>query len=100
MDGCNTLDQDVTWAGGISALQEGNGQTRKINTLQESYLRKQCFNLWKGRMNGAYAYPIMREFEFQRFCERETFELIGEKELPARKISMPTTPTPETIVGI
>ena len=79
IDGCNTLDQPLTWAAGISALQDTGGTAgrQKVNQLQEAYLRKQCMNIWKGRMNGAFAYPIYREFEFQRFVERETVELIG-----------------------
>ena len=79
IDGCNTLDQPLTWAAGISALQDTGGSAgrQKVNQLQESYLRRQCLNIWKGRMNGAFAYPIYREFEYQRFVERETVELVG-----------------------
>ena len=88
IDGCNTLDQPLTWAAGISSLQESGGAAnkQKVNQIQESYLRKQCLNIWKGRMNGAYAYPIYREFEFQRFVEKETLELVAGQDMPTRII--------------
>lgn len=86
IDGCNTMDQPITWAAGISAVTEGGKS--KVNSLQETYLRKQCINVWKGRMNGAYAYPVYREFEFQRFIEKDSVELLGDADAHARKIDL------------
>ena len=85
--GCNTLDQHLTGCR-YSSLQESGGAAnkQKVNQIQESYLRKQCLNIWKGRMNGAYAYPIYREFEFQRFVEKETLELVAGQDMPTRII--------------
>ena len=81
IDRCHTLDQPFTWALGISTLQ-GVGNQR-INTPQESYLRKQYVTLWKGRMAGDLFYPIIREFEYQRFAEKEMLETIN---MPPRQI--------------
>ena len=64
------------------------GGKSKVNSLQETYLRKQCINIWKGRMNGAYAYPVYREFEFQRFIEKDSVELLGDADAHARKIDL------------
>lgn len=81
IDRCHTLDQPFTWALGISSLQGGANQ--RVNSPQESYLRKQYVNIWKGRMNGDLFYPILREFEYQRFVEKEMVEI---NNMPVRSV--------------
>lgn len=83
IDRCHTLDQPFTWALGISSVQ-GNASQR-VNSPQESYLRKQYVNVWKGRMAGDLFYPIIREFEYQRFVEKELVEL---NNMPARQANV------------
>lgn len=82
IDRCHTLDQPFTWALGISSLQAPSNQ--RVNSPQESYLRKQYVNIWKGRMAGDLFYPIIREFEYQRFVEKEITEL---NNMPARTVN-------------
>ena len=85
IDRCHTLDQPFTWALGISSIQ-GNASQR-VNSPQESYLRKQYVNVWKGRMAGDLFYPIIREFEYQRFVEKELVEL---NNMPVRQANVTT----------
>lgn len=66
---CKTLDQDVSWALGISRLEVS--KTRISNQIQASYRSQQTFNFWKNRLSPPYHYPVIREFQYQRFAERE-----------------------------
>lgn len=66
---CKTLDQDASWAMGISRLE--NPKKRISNQIQASYKTQQTFNFWKNRLSPPYHYPVIREFGFQRFAERE-----------------------------
>lgn len=66
---CKTLDQDASWALGISRLE--NPKTRVSNQIQASYKTQQTFNFWKNRLSPPYHYPVLRDFAYQRFAEKE-----------------------------
>jgi archaellum biogenesis ATPase FlaH len=66
---CKTLDQDASWALGISRLE--NPKTRVSNQIQASYKSQQTFNFWKNRLSPPYHYPVIRDFAYQRFVEKE-----------------------------
>lgn len=89
-DGSNTIDQPFTWAAGISSLQES--ATKQFNELQEAYKRRQYINLWKNRKQKPVSYPVYRDFEFQKFTEKEQSEIM---DMPARSVTYPSvTVTP------
>ena len=69
VDSSKTLDQYLTWAAGISSIPE-NVQ-RAATSLKTNYKRQQTFNIWKNRLGSPTSYPVIREFEFQRFVEKE-----------------------------
>ena len=69
VDSCKTLDQYFTWAAGISAIPES--VVKAATSIKSVYKTQQTFNIWKNRLGNSTSYPIIREFEYQRFSEKE-----------------------------